>query len=155
MLFIRQRQMVSFLKPVLQALFWLLRCLPSCSAVTTFWCLCSVSGCLCSDRWTSWDTRRLGLRKYSSIDFNGIETSSEKCELGRFVLGEQDGKCVFFRAGPACCSDPLAGTAQLQRKVPLLRWPQACYVSKLPLWPVLSAAPRELSRHFVVSWITF
>lgn len=127
MLFIRPCQIVSFTKSLLWALFQLLYCLSSCSVVTTFWCLCSVLGCLCSDRWIWWDMCRLGLRKCSSINFNGTETSPKKCEFRRFVLEEEYGTC-YFKAGPAWHSDWGAERA-LQRKVTLLTWSRVCKVS--------------------------
>lgn len=114
--FIRQRQVVSFPKPILRAFFRLLYCLSSCSAVTAFRRLCSVLGCLCSDRWTSRDMCRLGLRKYSSIRFYGIETSSKKCEFGRFVLGEEDGMRVSSELGQhAAVTDGLGQPSPRER----------------------------------------
>lgn len=59
---------------------------------------------------------RLGLRKYSSIRFNGIETSSKKCEFGRFVLGEEDGTSVSSELGQhAAVTDGLGQPSSRER----------------------------------------
>lgn len=79
--------------------FWLLCCLPSSTAVYSFWCLCPVLKCLDWDRWSSWDMCGHGLGKYISICFNRIETTSKKCEFGIFVWEEQNGMSVSSKLG--------------------------------------------------------
>lgn len=95
---------------------------------------------------------RLGLRKYSSILFNGMEFSSKKCEFGRFGLREENDMRIFSELIQlAAVTHSLGQPSSRERRLCFGDHLCAMYVSKLLLWPVLSAAPRELSRHFAVS----